>query len=53
MSTDLTGPVALITGAISGIGKASGFALVGRDGHVLGGQPRRDTRGGCRDLAPR
>ena len=45
MSTDLTGPVALITGAISGIGKASGFALVGRDGHVLGGQPRRDTRG--------
>jgi NAD(P)-dependent dehydrogenase (short-subunit alcohol dehydrogenase family) len=40
MSTDLTGPVALITGAISGIGTASGFALVGRDGHVLGGQPR-------------
>ena len=44
MSTDLTGPVALITGAISGIGKASGFALAGRTVTCLAGS-RDEARG--------
>ena len=35
MSTDLTGTVALITGATSGIGKATAFAFACRGAHVL------------------
>ena len=37
MSTDLTGTVALITGATSGIGKATAFAFANRGAHVLVG----------------
>jgi len=37
MSTDLTGTVALITRATSGIGKATAFALAGPGAHVLVG----------------
>ena len=37
MSTDLTGTVALITGATSGIGKVAAFALADRGAHVLVG----------------
>jgi NAD(P)-dependent dehydrogenase (short-subunit alcohol dehydrogenase family) len=40
MSTDLTGTVALITGATSGTGKATAFALAGRgEGEGGGGRP--------------
>ena len=35
--TDLTGTVALITGATSGIGKATAFAFANRGAHVLVG----------------
>jgi NAD(P)-dependent dehydrogenase (short-subunit alcohol dehydrogenase family) len=44
VSTGLTGTVALITGATSGIGKAAAFALAGRGAHVLVGS-RNAARG--------